>query len=609
MSEKDNVFRQELVEIRRHIEELRLPTNVYAAIGIGEHEYFIAIVDGDDTVMLKEKRQTDNQHQEVINTLQKYTQTNNIKIIAAAIVGAEHPEVLASRLWLEEDIVPYVQLKIEGLNEARVQEAAQRVATYFDPNYLVNVQLTEAREVRTSFLVTLDEYKKTVPPQAWSYLETLVQEFHDLHNHLLFFNATPQGGGVALMRHGLIRFLRLLGVDSHWHVLEPNRHVFEITKTKFHNVLQAVSPEEVELTEQDKQMYTTWINENAGAFEEIFRRAKVVVIDDPQPSGMIPAIAASNPNARTIYRSHIHLDRDLLEKPGTPQQHTWEFLWENIKHADAFISHPVEKFIPHTAAAMTLTMPATTDPLDGLNKSLTQQQITHYLNLFNKILLEHDQQPLDPARPYIIQIARFDPSKGIPDVIESYRQLREKLGDKVKPQLVLAGHGSIDDPDGIPVYNMTLHLLQSQQYQHLLEDVKIVRLHHNDQILNALLRGSKVALQLSHREGFEVKVSEALHKGRPVIAFKAGGIPLQIRHGENGFLVDVGDCATVAEHLYQLFTDSALYERLSNEALRNGNPHYFTVYNAIKWLYLANALVKKEKLPGDGQSVEDLLAL
>lgn len=42
---------------------------------------------------------------------------------------------------------------------------------------------------------------------------------------------------------------------------------------------------------------------------------------------------------------------------------------------------------------------------------------------------------------YIVQVARFDPSKGIPDVIEAYAQLRKKLENVMEaaqtPQLVM----------------------------------------------------------------------------------------------------------------------------------------------------------------------------
>lgn len=34
---------------------------------------------------------------------------------------------------------------------------------------------------------------------------------------IAFFSSTPQGGGVALMRHALVRFARQIGVDVSWY--------------------------------------------------------------------------------------------------------------------------------------------------------------------------------------------------------------------------------------------------------------------------------------------------------------------------------------------------------------------------------------------------------
>ncbi|HET7637757.1 MAG TPA: glycosyltransferase, partial [Ktedonobacteraceae bacterium] len=249
------------------------------------------------------------------------------------------------------------------------------------------------------------------------------------------------------------------------------------------------------------------------------------------------------------------------------------------------------------------------DPLDGLNKPLTQGQISIYLKLFNELLRQDEQTPLNEERPYIIQIARFDPSKGIPDVLEAYKKLREMLKKQRKPvpQLVITGNSSIDDPDAIPVYNHIKKLLQSERYERLADDVKVVRLPHRDQMLNALLRRSKLALQLSVKEGFEVKVTEALMKGKPVIAYNAGGIPLQIQDGITGYLVERGDTTQVAQHLYNLLTDESAYQRMSEAACENAGKDYLTVPNAISWLYLASQLVRGEKVEGNCQWVRALV--
>ena len=122
------------------------------------------------------------------------------------------------------------------------------------------------------------------------------------------------------------------------------------------------------------------------------------------------------------------LQADLAETPDTPQHVSWDFLWDFIQQADVFIAHPIPEFVPQRVPQeKVIAMPPTIDALDGLNKPLSPSQKEYYLYLFNKILLEHHQQPLDLKRPFITQIARFDPSKGIMDVIEAYHLLRQQM--------------------------------------------------------------------------------------------------------------------------------------------------------------------------------------
>jgi alpha,alpha-trehalose phosphorylase (configuration-retaining) len=133
-----------------------------------------------------------------------------------------------------------------------------------------------------------------------------------------------------------------------------------------------------------------------------------------------------------------------------------------------------------------------------------------------------------------------------------------------------------------------------------------MRVGPNDQILNALLSKAKIALQLSTREGFEVKVSEALHMGKPVIATLAGGIPLQVQHGKNGFLVDPGDTEAVADHLYELWLDQELYNRMSSYAANSVSDEVSTVGNMLSWLFLASELSKGVSVRPNGRWINDM---
>lgn len=146
---------------------------------------------------------------------------------------------------------------------------------------------------------------------------------------------------------------------------------------------------------------------------------------------------------------------------------------------------------------------------------MDQWDLQYYFHVLRQTCQLQGLPQLDyPSRGYFTQVARFDPSKGIPDLIESYAIFREKMKDEPKrriPQLVICGHSSVDDPDGSLIYDQTMNLIH-QKHSELADDIIVVRLGPSDQILNAIMSLSTVALQLSTREGFEVKVSEALHK-------------------------------------------------------------------------------------------------
>ena len=237
-----------------------------------------------------------------------------------------------------------------------------------------------------------------------------------------------------------------------------------------------------------------------------------------------------------------------------------------------------------------------------------------------------------PEREYIVQVARFDPSKGIPNVVDSYSRLRKLLNDagrtseKEIPQLLICGHGAVDDPDASIIYDQVMNLIASDDYKQYAKDIVVMRIPPSDQrtfllfhrnrlcsstvmaVLNALMANAKIALQLSLREGFEVKVSEALHTGIPVVASHTGGIPLQIEHGKSGYLTEVGDNDAVAKHLFELYTDEALYDRVSEYARTHVSDEVGTVGNAAAWLYLAVMYASRgTKIQPHGAWLNDLL--
>lgn len=442
---------------------------------------------------------------------------------------------------------------------------------------------------------------------------------------IIFINATYEGGGVAIMRAPLIALLRSVGVDAHWYVLKPDEKAFLVTKRKFHNVLQNVAGPGVELTEEDKTVYEAWTKENVEALAGPISAADVIVIDDWQPSGLIPYIKGFggrpglNPGAKIIFRDHIQTEGKLMSTPGTAQHKTWDYIWNHnqVCKSDIFVVHPKNEFVPPDVADQKVAfVPAASDPVDDLNRPLNEDESRAGLAFINQQLAENENQSaLSDIRPYIALVARFDPSKGMPNAMAAYALAREKmlrrgLAMARIPQLLIVGNGSADDPDGVPVLSEIMRL-RSSTYRHIMDDIKVARVPANDIAINAVVRNSKLVIQPSTKEGFESRVTDAILQGKPVIGSRRGGIPLQIVSGRSGFVIDPEDTDAWAEHMCELMVNDVYYEHIKAQTkhlAKTYNYEYTTVPNALNWLHMSAVILSRSNYAWDRQWVRDVRA-
>jgi glycosyltransferase involved in cell wall biosynthesis len=77
----------------------------------------------------------------------------------------------------------------------------------------------------------------------------------------------------------------------------------------------------------------------------------------------------------------------------------------------------------------------------------------------------------------------------------------------------------------------------------------------------------------SSYEGFGIVYLEGMHFGLPAIASTAGAAKEIITHGQNGFLVDPGDAAALAQYLKTLMTDRQQLLEMSLTAQRRAAAH------------------------------------
>ncbi|HZZ99561.1 MAG TPA: glycosyltransferase [Candidatus Paceibacterota bacterium] len=331
-------------------------------------------------------------------------------------------------------------------------------------------------------------------------------------------NATRHGGGVAEMLKDQVPLERAAGLDSHWLVIEGDPDFFKITK-KIHNLLQG---KEASLTEHEKE---TYLSGNAELAEALGRRLAglprgIVVIHDPQPLAAITGLPSS---IRTISRLHIDLT--------SPNAEVIDFLRPYISRYSNLIvsSQAYEKSLLWDGhPPIEVIMPAI-NPLSDKNKPLPMDQA-------KKILTEFG---INPDQPLVSQVSRFDPWKDPVGVVDSYYKARNDI-----PELQLAMAGikeADDDPQQTEMFEKTRDHAAGDRDVFLFFDPQNLNGVAQETFINALQTGSDVILQKSIREGFGLTVTEAMWKGKAVVAGVTAGTMMQIKNAENGFLVSSVD--------------------------------------------------------------------
>jgi trehalose synthase len=354
----------------------------------------------------------------------------------------------------------------------------------------------------------LEHYKTIVGEEKINELYKLSEKLKD--KKIVMINSTDKGGGVAEILWSLIPLFNELGIETKWLVLEGEEDFFDATKS-FHNALQG------ELNKDIKNKISKYKNFYDNKLEELNKpiidylknvnSSDIVVCHDPQPLGLIKY--RKEDDSKWVWRKHIDTSNPLPE--------LWDYIYDMahkynkiIVSKEDFIRGDKEKYI---------IIPPSIDPFTEKNKKLSEEKT-------KEILLKYNV-PLN--KPLISQISRLDKWKDPIGVIEAYRKIRKKIDCN----LALVYNGATDDPEGEIMYQKVLEAKKGENE----EGIYLIK-GDDPLLVNVIQKHSEVVLQKSLKEGFALTVSEALFKETPVIGSNVGGIPLQIIHNKNGYLVD-----------------------------------------------------------------------
>jgi len=401
--------------------------------------------------------------------------------------------------------------------------------------------------------LSLDHYRKIVGDKVISDIYKRARGFYG--KRILHINSTYYGGGVAEILSALVPLMNDVGIAADWRMLRGSPDFFNITK-KFHNALQG-NP--INLTEMKRKIYIqTMIDFSSYCQIE----QDCIIIHDPQPLPLIKFYTKTQP---WIWRIHIDL--------SNPNDELWDVFKEFILKYDIVILSSEKYKRKDLPVEQRIIAPAI-DPLSVKNKEINDKTISKYLKKFN----------IPTDKPIISQISRFDKWKDPEGVIESYKIVKEK----VNCRLVLCGSTAIDDPESNQIFERV-----KRKINHFIKNNDVILITSDNNILvNALQRSSAVIVQKSIREGFGLTVTEALWKRKPVVASNVGGIPLQIKDGETGFLVEPHDNKKFAERILSILKDPKLAENLGEKGRAVVEKNFLITRLLLDYLNLLKEVIR-----------------
>lgn len=399
----------------------------------------------------------------------------------------------------------------------------------------------------------LDDYREIVGDKL---ISGIYREARKLcGKHFLKINSHYFGSDVADILDPLVPLMNNVGIEVDWRVLRGSFDFLTITK-KFYNALQGGS---INLTPIKRQLYTG-TNEAFSTYCHI--EQDCIIVHDPEPLPLIRFCRKSQP---WVWRCHL----DLTD----PNTELWEFLKNFILKYDLVILSS-EKFKKEDLPVEQRVIVPAIDPFSLKNKELSEKDIAKYVK---KAGIAND-------KPVIAQISRMDPWKDPEGLLEIFNQVREK----VDCRLVYCYDMPLDDLEGMVIYSKVY-----RKAKKLREKGDIVFVAGNNQILvNSIQRCSTVVVQKSIREGFCLSVTEALWKGKPVVATNVGGIPLQVTDGEEGFLVEPHEKTEFAEKIIEILKNPSLAEEMGEKGKERVRENFLITRLLLDYLNLLNNILE-----------------
>ena len=425
-------------------------------------------------------------------------------------------------------------------------------------------------------------------------------------------NSTARGGGVAELLQSLLAYVRGIGLDARWGVIQGDSEFFELTK-RIHNMLHGVPGDGGGLGEADRELYERTLAPAADALSQIVTGRDIVFLHDPQTAGMIEALLPTG--AVIVWRCHVGLDH-----ANSLAREAWDFLRPYVERADAYVFSRPDFIWEGIDRERAFIVAPSIDIFSAKNQELGPEVVETILGRIglgaedpgdDGEFLRHDGStgrvvrhaelyqdgPLPDDAAVVTQVSRWDRLK---DPVGVLRGFVDQL-DGGNPHLVLAGPATsavADDPEGAGVLDELLEarnrLSAEQRTRIHIACLPMDDVEENAAMVNAIQRRSQIVVQKSLAEGFGLTVGEAMWKGKPVVASARGGIQDQITDGISGILLkDPSDLEEYGAAVRRLLDDEPLRIRMGIAARREVEEHFLGSRHLMAYLQMLRALLER----------------
>jgi glycosyltransferase involved in cell wall biosynthesis len=162
------------------------------------------------------------------------------------------------------------------------------------------------------------------------------------------------------------------------------------------------------------------------------------------------------------------------------------------------------------------------------------------------------------GNPVILYTGRMAPIKDIPLLLQAFALVRKELSDA---RLILVGTGPSRGEIEGRIRDMNLN-----SAVHMPGFVK------DEQGFAEYYAAADVFALSSSYDNDPNVIYEAMSSSLPIVATRVGGIPLLVKDGVNGFLVDHGNAPALAQRLVNVLTDARMKEQMGEANRRAAQP-------------------------------------